>query len=347
MVFVTPAAKALKDRGDWVGLVCKPHGRAIFHNSGLIDRLHIWTAEDEAFVDKADGMEWAEAAWELAKSKYGAGYDEIVILDNVIENKLLHSTRRPEVVARTRDGAYIRWVEDHGPWDRGERPFRYDDYYLAMVQAVGITEKCDLKPVWKPTAGERRWAAKFRRRRKLIGRKLVVFQLAGSGPTKAWPYWPWLADRLLGAYPDMHIVTLGVGGDEVLEWDWAEAHIRVIPLASRQTIRAGGTAPAWNRIRREAALVEQADLLVSPDTSLLHCVGAMATPKIALMTICHQDNMLRHYLNCRAIQSPAPCSPCGKLTVDCRRGGRTGAILCMDLISPGSVAAEAEKILGN
>jgi len=340
LMFITPVLKGLKALGEEVGLVCKPHGRAIFHGSGLVDRLHVWRGEDEAWARAQGGPSGrVAAAWQRAEAVWGAGYDRILILDDIIENHYLWPTSRLEVVAGCREGAWVRQVEDHSPWERGERPFRYDNYYEILIEAAGLTGRVEPEPVWRVLPAERRWAAKFKRRRGLAGRRLGVIQLSGSGPNKAWPYWPRFCRSLLAACPDLALVTLGVQADQLLEWGWTERKPRIIPLASRQTVAGQGFEVAWNRLRREVALIEAADLFVGPDSSVLHCAGALATPKVALMTICHGRNVLTHYRNCLGLQSEAPCSPCGKLTLDCYRGTRTGAILCMERLDPGRVLA--------
>ncbi len=348
LVFITPVLKALNGAGEYVGVVCKAHGRAVFHGSGLADAVHLWSAEDEASVARERGGQgFFEAIRARAQKKYGAVYDRLISLDNVIENHYLWPTKRTAIVGRARGGAWVRQVEDHSPWGRGERPFRYDNYYEVMLEAAGIGGGADPKPVWRVLPRERRWAAKFKRRNGLGKGRIAVFQLSGSGPTKAWPYWPALAGSLLGRFRDLKIVTLGVQADQILEWDWADLNPRIIPLASRQTVAEGGYRNSWDRLRREVALIEAADLFVGPDSSTLHCAGAMATPKVGLMTICHSRNLLTHYRNCVGIQSPAPCSPCGKLTLNCRRGPLTGAILCMEKIEPGPVLdASIEALRG-
>ena len=347
LVFITPVLKALKEAGDQVGVVCKPHGRAVFHGSGLAERLHLWSAEDQAWVARErSGRGFFEAIWARAHEKYEAAYDRLISLDNIIENHYLWPTKRTEIVSRSGEGAWVREAEDHGPWSRGERPFRYDNYYQVMLEAAGLEGRVDPAPVWRVLPKERRWAAKFKRRNGLGAGRIAVFQLSGSGPTKAWPFWPLLAGELLRRFPDLRIVTLGVQADQVLEWDWADRNPRIIPLASRQTVAGEGFRNPWDRLRREVALIEAADLFVGPDSSTLHCAGSMATPKVGLMTICHSRNLLTHYRNCIGIQSRAPCSPCGKLTVDCLRGPLTGAILCMEKISLERVLEASMKILG-
>ncbi len=347
LVFITPVLKALKEAGDYVGLVCKDHGQAIFHGSGLADRLHLWSEEDEAAAAE-DGVakDRLEAIWARAQENYGEDYDRIIRLDDIIENHYLWPTRRTEIVGRSREGAWIRCREDHTPWERGERPFRYDNYYEVMLAAAGIKGIARPEPIWRVLPPERRWVRKFIRKNGLGHSRVAVFQLSGSGPTKAWPYWPNLARALLRAFPDLRIVTLGVGADQLLEWDWADLNPRIVALASRQTVVGDGYKNSWNRLRREVALIEAADLFVGPDSSTLHCAGGMATPKIGLMTICHSKNLLTHYRNCVGIQSRAPCSPCGKLTVECKRGALTGAVLCMEMIGPGLVLAASVKALG-
>ncbi len=346
LMFITPVLKGLKARGHELALVCKPHGRAIFHGSGLVDRLHLWRPEDEEWA-RAHGRPGnvVEAAWRRARDVWGGDADEVLILDDVIENHYLWPTRRPRVVARSEGGVWLRHIEDHSPWQRGERPFRYDNYYEVMLKKAGLHGQVEPKPVWRTLRKERAWAAKFKRRHGLSGRRLVIIQLTGSGANKAWPYWPVLCRALLADYPEARIVTLGVMADQMLEWDWADREPRIIPLASRQTVRGDGFETAWNRLRREVALIEAADLFIGPDTSILHCAGSLPTPKVALMSICHSDNVLTHYENCVGLQSAAPCSPCGKLTVDCFRGPATGAILCMEMIHPARVLRAARAQL--
>lgn len=342
LVFITPVLKALKQKGDFVGLVCKGHGRAIFYRSGLIDRLHLWRPEDERVARAAGGpAATPAAAWARARNVWGGEYDRVIVLDDVIENHYLWSTKRLEVIARGNGGAWVRTVEDHSPWDKGERPFRYDNYYEVTLRAAGLAGTVPPHPVWRVLPAERRWVSKFRRKHEIGDGSLVVIQLSGSGLNKAWPYWPELCRSLLGACPGIRIVTLGVFADQMLEMDWADQDRRIIPLASRQTITHDGYHLAWDRLRREVALIESADLFVGPDTSVLHCAGRFQTPKIALMSIIHSRNVLTHYLNCQGIQSEAPCSPCGKLTVDCYRGPQTGGILCMEMIPPRKVFALA------
>lgn len=346
LVFITPVLKALKEAGHYVGVVCKPHGRAVFHGSGLADRLHLWSAEDQAWVARERSARgFFEAVWARTQEKYGTAYDRLISLDNVIENNLLWSTRKTEIVGRTEEGAWVREVEDHGPWARGERPFRYDNYYQVMLEAAGLAGKAEPAPIWRVLPRERRWVAKFKRCHGLEDSRIAVFQLTGSGPTKAWPFWPILAEGLLRRFSDLRIITLGVQADQVLEWDWADRNPGIIPLASRQTVVGEGFRNSWDRLRREVALIEAADLFIGPDSSTLHCAGSMATPKVGLMTICHSRNLLTHYRNCVGIQSRAHCSPCGKLTLDCRRGPLTGAILCMEMISPERVLKASMEIL--
>ena len=346
LIFITPVLKALKEAGQYVGLVCKPHGRAIFHGSGLADRLHIWSIDDEAAAaGDRDSQGFFEAIRARAHNNYGQGYDRIISLDNVIENHYLWPTRRTEIVARSREGAWVRHQEDHSPWERGERPFLYDNYYEVMLAAAGLEGFAAPAPVWRVSDRERKWVSKFKRKNGIGKGRVAVFQLTGSGPTKAWPYWPCLARELLRVFPDLRIVTFGVQADQLLEWDWADLNPRIVPLASRQTVAGDGYKNSWNRLRREVALIEAADLFVGPDSSTLHCAGGMKTPKIGLMTICHSRNLLTHYRNCVGIQSRAPCSPCGKLTLDCKRGSLTGAILCMEMIEPGLILNASIKAL--
>ncbi len=58
------------------------------------------------------------------------------------------------------------------------------------------------------------------------------------------------------------------------------------------------------------------DLVVSPDTGVLHASGAFGTPKIGLLGHTSIENITKHFINDYSIESTASCAPCFRLIYD-------------------------------
>jgi len=98
-------------------------------------------------------------------------------------------------------------------------------------------------------------------------------------------------------------------------------------------IRAGGLG-----LRQVAALIAACDLLIGPDSGLIHLAAAVGKPILGFFNEIDPDLRLRYYCDAHAFYNPAACEhmPCGY---------RHCQGPCLDEISPALVAARAKEIL--
>ena len=113
-------------------------------------------------------------------------------------------------------------------------------------------------------------------------------------------------------------------------------------LAARLAARAGGEtamAPECPSLRHAAGLLRAANLLVAPDTGMLHLADALGLPVVGLFG--PKDPAVYGPRNAprRCVRSGVSCSPCEKRTCDHRR--------CMLEITPDMVMAAIEELRGD
>lgn len=134
----------------------------------------------------------------------------------------------------------------------------------------------------------------------------ILFGMSGSGHNKAYPHYVELAEEICKAIPEAHIITVGDERCRLIE-----------PEIPGRTTNLSGKVP----MRTSMALTGLVDLVVSPDTGLLHASGCYETPKIALLGHTTAENITKHFLNCYNVEADskkAPCSPCFFLVYNMR-----------------------------
>lgn len=161
----------------------------------------------------------------------------------------------------------------------------------------------------------------------------VLFGMSGSGHNKAYPHYVELAERICEEIPEAHIITVG---DERCRLIEPEIEGRVTNLS--------GKVP----MRTSMALTGLVDLVISPDTGLLHASGCYPTPKIALLGHTTGENITKHFSNCYNVEADsakAPCSPCFRLIynmkMQCPLNHVTQSSICM------AEGVEVDRILTN
>jgi ADP-heptose:LPS heptosyltransferase len=67
------------------------------------------------------------------------------------------------------------------------------------------------------------------------------------------------------------------------------------------------------------ALTKEVDLVVSPDTGILHASGQFDTPKIGLLGHTTIENITKYFKNDHSIEAECACAPCFRLIYDWER----------------------------
>lgn len=165
----------------------------------------------------------------------------------------------------------------------------------------------------------------------------VLIGLAGSGSNKAWPWMMDFCNETSKLHPDVHFITVGDVKCQLLE-DAIDCNVT----------KLSGEIP----MRTSMALTSMVDLVICPDTGIIHAAGAYNTPKIGLLGHNTKECITKHFANDYSLESDeklAPCSPCLYLVYDiklqCPLGTKFGASLCMESgITPERVYEQFKKV---
>ncbi len=149
----------------------------------------------------------------------------------------------------------------------------------------------------------------------------ILLGLAGSGNNKAWPYGQDFTYKLIDTYPDVHIITTG---DEKCRLIEPEREGRITNLCGKASMRTS------------MALTGLVDLVIAPDTGIIHAAGCYDTPKICLLGHNTIECITKHFVNDYSIeadQEKAPCAPClfliYNMKLQCPLSLKTGGSICM------------------
>lgn len=168
----------------------------------------------------------------------------------------------------------------------------------------------------------------------------ILLGMSGSGGNKAWPWMETLALQICEKYPDVHIITVG---DEKCRLIEPELEGRITNLS--------GKIP----MRMSMELTGLVQLVIAPDTGIIHAAGCYDTPKICLLGHNTIETITKHFTNDYSVEADpelAPCAPCLSLIYNKDQQCPTvaecgGSVLCMAKgISLQRVMEQFEKVYG-
>ena len=149
------------------------------------------------------------------------------------------------------------------------------------------------------------------------GKFNILWSLSGSGRQKVYPWAEYVMGECLRQFKDIHIITVGDETCQLLE-----------TLQVREITNLSGKI----NIRTSMCLTKFVNLVISPDTGILHASGCYSTPKIGLLGHTTIDNITRHFINDYSIEAHCACAPCFLLIYDhniqCPIEPVTGAAWC-------------------
>lgn len=319
-LITTPLVRYLHSKGHEIVLLASDQTKMIYENNPHVHKLvhHVKDSVANSFL----GSYFEE----VAKANK---CDKIIDLCESIEVRLALSPNYPQ------------WN-----WDKKDREaLCNENYYSFTFEKAGIDEhniECfgNSKKFYKPemffTQAEEDLILDIRKG--MLGKKIIMWGLSGSGRQKTYPYAPEVVNHLLNIHEDIKIILVGGSTCQILECGFPDDR-RIEKLSGELTFRMS------------ALMAKYADLVVSPDTGFLHASACWDTPKIALLTHTSWKNITGYFTNCTPICSTAPCSPCFRLIDDaeaqCPKEPVTEACLCMSRkhIPPEKVLEEIEKHL--
>lgn len=164
----------------------------------------------------------------------------------------------------------------------------------------------------------------------------ILVALMGSGHNK---FYPWLVPIInhFKDNKDFHFITVGDGRARDIE-DALEGNVSKMAFEFPMMI--------------SLALTKYTDLVIAPDTGVLHAAGCYSTPKIGLLGHTTKENITKHFVNDYSIEAEVFCAPCMRLIYDyteqCPIDPATGAAMCMGSgIHPQMVIDNINQVYSN
>jgi len=206
------------------------------------------------------------------------------------------------------------------------KPERYPkcnrNYYDVTSEWAGLSS-CDKRPSLMFTEKEHEKVKKYLKPDKFN----ILWNLSGSGKNKVYPWTDFVMGEVLKNHKDIHFITTG------------DAKCRLLETLQDENVTnlSGETS-----IREVFLLTKYVDLVISPDTGVLHASGCYETPKIGLLGHTTIENITKYFINDYSIEANCACAPCFRLIYDhdiqCPIDNVTHAAWCM------SVGLEPERV---
>lgn len=193
-----------------------------------------------------------------------------------------------------------------------------------FAEAVGVDISDDPVPDYELKDIEKDWAKDIIKKdipNRAQDTKIVALQTRSNDARRTWPLE--CVDKLIELLTsnDIHVYIL----------DWGHTSSRW-KESDKVHLTAVGTEGIW----RAAAIIEQCDAVICPDSSILHLAGALNKKIISIFGPIPPESRINHYANAVAVTKDLPCKNCWYQT-KCARESNDGKLACLTTITPEEV----------
>lgn len=163
-----------------------------------------------------------------------------------------------------------------------------------FADAVGIDISADPVPIYTINQEERKWAEDFLKESK--GKKLIAIQTRSNDARRTWPQ-DHVEEliKLLAQEKDYHILIFD-WGNTVDRWKALEAE-NVQLIADIELVKV-------------ASLIDKCDIVVCPDSGILHLAGALQKKIVTIFGPIPPESRINYYVNATALTKRVPCQYC-------------------------------------
>ena len=257
-------------------------------------------------------------AWQRKK------YDKFVNLSESVEGTFL------AMPGRTIDG----WA----PMIRHK--LMNHNYLQIQHELAGVPHEPQVK--FYPTPEEQLWAKQVRN--KMAPGPVVVYSLAGSSVHKTWSGMDHVIAGIMLHSDETTVVLVGGPEGVILEAGWENEK------------RVAKTCGKWS-IRQTLAFLDQADIIIGPETGVLNAAACLPIPKIVFLSHSTHENLTRDWVNVYPISSKITSCPgrgnndapaCHQLHFGwsrCKKDENTSTAQCQADIDPQDVYSAMEECL--
>lgn len=317
MVFITPLLKHLKeDLGDTVHLNTSETGMEVLRNNPYVDKFI-------PYVSNSVPAEQLDKFWESVAKQHGWTHTV-----NLCESVEVHLSCHPSTPAYNLPKQERLKICNKNYYDE---TFAFAKKQYDRIQLLkGTTPSLNFTPQEEDYISK--VAAEFRKKTP----KLIMWALTGSGRNKTYPYYHFIVKELLDKYPDLGVITVGDVSCKIMEYG----------VDSDRLYKRSGMF----KIRESLLFTKYVDLVIAPDTGVLHGSGCYDTPKIGLLGHVSLENTTKYYKNNYSLEANVACSPCDRLIFDanlqCPVEPIFGSCWCMGIgLSKERVQARIEEVL--
>ena len=269
---------------------------------------------DELIVDEEKhSLDSLDAHWKEIKERVKP--DEVINFSESLEcNCALHPIN-PEYI-----------------YPKKERYAKGNRNYYDISAEWAKVEGCQKTPELFLSAEEEEKAKSYLKE----GKFNILWALSGSGKNKVYPWAEYVIGEIFKNYKDVHVITVGDYKCKLLE---TFPHEGITNLS--------GEIP----MKISMALTKFVDLVIAPDTGVLHASGCFDTPKIGLLGHTTIENITKYFKNDHSIEADCACAPCFRLiydhSVQCPVDVVTKAAWCMSQgITPERVYERIKNVIG-
>lgn len=315
MIMITPVIQKLKDMGYYIILNTGFRGIEVFKHDNRIDEFI--EHENEIALDKVGEH------WDNLKKKVNP--DIFINFSESIECNVALHPKNPMYIYPKKDRAIecnknyydvtIDWAKD-----------RIGDFGRELSD-------CHKLPSLQFTEQEHQKVQVYPKDRKFN----ILWALSGSGKNKVYPWTDFVIGETLKKFDKVHFITVGDEKCQILEDINKE-------FPKENITQLAGRIP----MRESMLLTKYVDLVITPDTALLHAAGCFDTPKIGLLGHTTKENVTKYFINDYSIESQCECAPCFRLIYDwklqCPLDPITKAAWCMSKIKPQTVFNRIKEV---
>jgi heptosyltransferase-2 len=201
-----------------------------------------------------------------------------------------------------------------------------------FAEAVGVSIEDNPLPIYEVKSGERDWAKQEIKEKYLLGAKkqevsIIAVQARSNDARRTWPldYVKELCSLL--AENETYRILLFDWGHESDRWESAPRLFPIVKMPLPQV----------------AALIEQSNVVVCPDSALLHLAGALQKKIVAIFGPIPPESRINYYSNATGIQLPLPCKNCWYSPRCTKDSGNS--MSCLTKITPNMVKEAVDKKL--
>jgi len=153
------------------------------------------------------------------------------------------------------------------------------NYLQFQHELAGVPHEPDVK--FYSTLDEKNWA---RKQRSKMGKFVILWSLAGSSVHKTWAGLDNILAALMLNYQDVDVVLCGGYDCQILESGWENEP------------RVHLTSGKWS-MRQTLSFLEQADLVIGPETGVLNAACCLPLPKLIFLSHSSVENLTRDWVN--------------------------------------------------